>query len=101
MCKLTGSAMGFLPGRGGGGACHMVLFPSWGSSAMGFLPGEDLPYGIPAGVPDVWYNFRGGGGGGVRGEEFPCYTGVLLGGNACLGMHDNVYFIHRFWRNKR
>ena len=69
----------------------MVLFPPWGSSDIGFLSGEDLPYGIPSGGTfAIWYNFRGGG---VMGEEFPCDSGVLLGGNACLGIeqiHDNA-----------
>ena len=70
----------------------MVLFPPWGSSDIGFLPGEGLPYGIPSGgrLP---YGIISGGGGGVRRGEFPCDTGVLLGGNACLGkeqIHDNA-----------
>ena len=37
-----------------------------GSSAMGFIPGEGLPYGIPSGGKfAIWYNFRGGGLGGI------------------------------------
>ena len=55
----------------------------------------------------IWHDFPGGGG-GRGGGGFPCDTGVLLGGNACfnryitnpLHMHDNVYFIHRYRRNK-
>ena len=60
ICHRGGSsAMGFLPGGGGGETCHMVLFP-WGSSAMGFLPGEGLLYGIPSGGTfAIWYNFSG------------------------------------------
>ena len=56
----------YLPLRGK--LYHMVLFPPWGSFAMGFLPGEGFPYGINSGGTfAIWYNFRGGGGGGFRG----------------------------------
>ena len=50
---------------------------------MVFLQGGRLPYGI----------ISGGGGLGGGGGEFPWDTGVLLGGNACLGIeqiHDNA-----------
>ena len=60
--------------------------------------GEGLPYGIPSGGRLPYGIISGGGGGG-----FPCDTGMLLGGNACLGIeqiHDNAYFIHRYRRNK-
>ena len=58
-----------------GKVCHMAVF----------LQGGRLPYGIISGGR--------GGGGGLGGGGFPCDTGVLLGGNACLGIkqiHDNA-----------
>ena len=43
------SAIGILPGGGGGNVCHMVLFP----------PGEVLLWDFFRGRFFIWYNFRG------------------------------------------
>ena len=60
ICNRGGSsAMGFLPGGGGGEACHMVVFPL-GKFCYGVSSGEGLPYDIPSwGTFAIWYNFRG------------------------------------------
>ena len=44
------SAMGFLPGGGGGKVCHMVLFPLGDVLLWDFFREEGLPYGIPSEV---------------------------------------------------
>ena len=45
---------------GGGGGCHMVLFPAGEVLLWGFFRGEGLSYGIPSwGTFAIWYNFRG------------------------------------------
>ena len=104
--------------RGGGGACHMVLFPP----AMGFLPGkvchmiflhgESLPYGIISagtishGICSLIMKFVcvwGGGRFTIEGKLyhmalFPPWGSSVMGflsgeGNACLGIeqiHDNA-----------